>query len=73
VPTLTGRVQLSIPKGTSSGKTLRLKGKGVKGKGGVSGDELVTVRIVLPDTIDDNLSYFFETWRQTKAYDPGRK
>jgi DnaJ-class molecular chaperone len=72
VPTITGRVQLTIPKGTSSGRTFRLKGKGVKGKAGV-GDELVTLRIVLPDTIDDNLSYFFETWRQTKAYDPGRK
>jgi DnaJ-class molecular chaperone len=73
VPTVTGRVQLSIPKGTSSGKTFRLKGKGVKGKGGVAGDELVTVRIVLPDTIDESLSYFFSEWRQKHAYDPGRK
>lgn len=72
VPTSTGRVQLSIPKGTSSGKTFRLKGKGAKGKSGV-GDELVTVRIVLPDTIDDSLSYFFSEWRQKHPYDPGRK
>lgn len=73
VPTVTGRVQLSIPKGTSSGKTFRLKGKGVKGKGGATGDELVTVRIVLPDEIDDSLSYFFSEWRLKNAYDPGRK
>jgi DnaJ-class molecular chaperone len=73
VPTVTGRVQLSIPKGTSSGKTFRLKGKGVKGKTGIPGDELVTVRIVLPETIDDSLSYFFSEWRQKNAYDPGRK
>lgn len=73
VPTVTGRVQLSIPKGTSSGKIFRLKGKGVRTKAGTHGDELVTVRIVLPETIDDSLSYFFQEWRQKNAYDPGRK
>jgi DnaJ-class molecular chaperone len=73
VPTVGGRVHLSIPKGTSSGKTFRLKGKGVKAKSGQFGDELVTVRIVLPDTIDDSLSYFFSEWRLKNAYDPGRK
>lgn len=73
IPTVTGRVQLTIPKGTSSGKTFRLKGKGIKGKSGVAGDELVTVRIVLPETIDESLSYFFSEWRQKNAYDPGRK
>lgn len=73
IPTVTGRVQLTIPKGTSSGKIFRLKGKGVKGKTGVAGDELVTVRIVMPETIDDSLSYFFSEWRQKNAYDPGRK
>ena len=73
VPTVTGRVQLSIPKGTSSGKTFRLKGKGVRSKAGGHGDELVTVRIVLPDDIDEKLSYFFSEWRQKHSYDPGRK
>ena len=73
VPTVNGRVQLTIPKGTSSGKTFRLKGKGVKTKTGGQGDELVTVRIVLPDDIDDSLSYFFSEWRQKHNYDPGRK
>ena len=74
VPTVTGRVHLTIPKGTSSGKTFRLKGKGVQNKSnGVTGDELVTVRIVLPDVIDESLSYFFTEWRQKNAYDPGRK
>ncbi len=74
VPTITGRVQLTIPKGTSSGKTFRLKGKGVQNKSnGITGDELVTVRIVLPEVIDESLSYFFTEWRQKNAYDPGRK
>ncbi|HEY8194304.1 MAG TPA: J domain-containing protein [Hyphomicrobium sp.] len=72
VPTPTGRVQLTIPKGTSSGKTFRLKGKGVRAKTG-AGDQLVTVKIVLPTDIDESLSYFFSEWRQKHAYDPGRK
>ena len=46
---------------------------GVKSKGGVTGDQLVTVKIVLPPNIDDSLSYFFSEWRQKHAYDPGRK
>ena len=74
VPTPTGRVQLTIPKGTSSGKVFRLKGKGVRSKpGAIPGDELVTTRIVMPDTIDDSLAYFFSEWRQKNTYDPGRK
>lgn len=71
VPTAGGRVQLTIPKGTSSGQVLRLKGKGVRNATtGATGDELVTVRIVLPDTIDEGLSYFLSEWRQKHRYDP---
>lgn len=73
VPTVTGRVQLTVPKGTSSGKIFRLKGKGVVNRAtGVTGDELVTVKIVLPDEIDEKLSYFLSEWRQKHAYDPRR-
>jgi len=74
VPTIDGRVQLTIPKGTSSGRAFRLKGKGVRTAGKPeAGDQLVTVRIVLPETIDDSLAYFFSEWRQKNRYDPGRK
>jgi DnaJ-class molecular chaperone len=74
VPTVTGRVQLSIPKATSSGRVFRLKGKGVHNPAtGTTGDQLVSVRIVLPETIDDNLAYFLSEWRQKNSYDPGRK
>ena len=38
-----------------------------------AGDQLVKVRIVLPENIDDSLSYFFTEWRQKHGYDPGRK
>lgn len=74
VPTISGRVQLTVPKGTSSGRVFRLKGKGVKSAGrSEAGDQLVTVRIVLPETIDDTLAYFFSEWKQKHRYDPGRK
>jgi DnaJ-class molecular chaperone len=73
VPTISGRVQLTIPKGTSSGRVFRLKGKGVHNSGVRHvGDQLVTVRIVLPDTIDNELSYFLSEWRQKHGYSPGR-
>jgi DnaJ-class molecular chaperone len=73
VPTVSGRVQLTLPKGTSSGRIFRLRGQGVHNSTtGHTGDQLVTVRIVLPETIDDGLSYFLSEWRQKNKYDPGR-
>lgn len=72
VATVSGRVQLTLPKGTSSGRMFRLKGKGVKNRqSGQTGDQLVTVKIVMPEKIDDELSYFFAIWRRKHAYDPG--
>jgi DnaJ-class molecular chaperone len=73
VPTISGRVALNIPKGTSSGRAFRLKGRGIKqGPSGTPGDQIVTVHIVLPETIDDSLAYFLAEWRQKNSYDPGR-
>ncbi|MBP6011182.1 MAG: J domain-containing protein [Alphaproteobacteria bacterium] len=69
-PTISGRVMVAIPKGASSGQSLRLKGKGIKGKGGVAGDHLIRLRIVLPKVVDDELSSFMQTWREKHAYDP---
>lgn len=73
VETVAGRVALAIPKGTSSGQAFRLKGRGVKGSGAEpAGDQIVTVRIVLPPQIDESLAYFLAEWRTKNAYDPGR-
>lgn len=73
VATVQGRVQLTLPKGTGSGQVFRLKGKGVRNaSNGVTGDSLVTIRIVMPPAIDDSLSYFFQEWRAKHKYDPGR-
>ena len=71
VPTPSGRVQLTLPRGTSSGRVFRLRGKGIKNTTtGANGDQLVSVRIDLPATIDDNLAYFLGEWRQKYGYDP---
>jgi DnaJ-class molecular chaperone len=73
VPTISGRVQLTLPKGTSSGRTFRLKGRGVHNTTtGHAGDQLVTVRIVLPEQIDEELGYFLSEWQRKHPYDPGR-
>ena len=68
-PTIDGRVALTIPKGASTGRVLRLRGKGVK-RGDKRGDQLVTLKIVAPPSIDADLETFFEEWRKSHAYDP---
>ncbi|HUF86129.1 MAG TPA: DnaJ C-terminal domain-containing protein [Thermohalobaculum sp.] len=69
-PTIDGRVKVAVPRGASSGQTLRLKGKGVKrGKAG-RGDQLIRLRIVSPPTIDPDLEEFMTEWRRKHAYDP---
>lgn len=60
VPTVDGPVMLSVPKGASSGKVLRLKGKGFTGKDGQRGDQLVTLMVDVPD--DAALAAFLESW-----------
>ena len=71
VPTISGRVTMSVPKGASSGQTLRLRGKGIKrGKNAVQGDQLVSLKVTLPEQIDTDLEDFFRTWRETHSYDP---
>jgi DnaJ-class molecular chaperone len=61
VPTVDGAVMLSVPKGSTSGKVLRLKGKGFTGKSGTRGDQLVTLMVDLPAD-DAELSTFVEGW-----------
>ena len=52
---------LSIPAGSNSGKTLRLKDKGFHGKSGARGNQLVTLMITLPDK-DEKLEEFAREW-----------
>ncbi|OPY98583.1 molecular chaperone DnaJ [Bradyrhizobium sacchari] len=69
VPTLGNAVELSVPKNTSSGRTFRLKGKGLPKSGG-TGDLFVTIRIMLPDGNDAELEALMEKWRDQHPYNP---
>jgi DnaJ-class molecular chaperone len=70
VPTLGSAVELSIPKNTSSGRTFRLKGKGLPKTGGGSGDLYFTTRIMLPDGNDAELEALMQKWRDSHPYNP---
>ena len=71
VPTADGQVTVSIPPGSNTGTVLRLKGKGVKGTSG-QGDQLVTLKVVLPDN-DAEFSKFVEKWATKTSYNPRTK
>lgn len=65
VPTLSGKVALAVPAGSNTGTRLRLRGKGIKG-----GDLYVTLRLVLPDHPDQDLTAFVRDWSARHPYDP---
>lgn len=69
VPTVSGTVSMTVPKGTNSSTTLRLKSKGVKARSG-TGDQLVTLKIMLPKLLDEELTTFMEQWQASHSYDP---
>jgi DnaJ-class molecular chaperone len=69
VPTLSGKVQVTVPRGSSTGRALRLKGKGLPKANGV-GDLLVTPRIVLPEGSNHELEELMERWREAKWPSP---
>ena len=69
-PTIDGPVSLNIPKGATSGRVLRLRGRGITSANGHAGDALIELRIVMPPVIDAILSDFLAEWRKTHAYDP---
>jgi DnaJ-class molecular chaperone len=66
VPTVDGAVMVTVPKGSTSGRTLRLKGKGFTGKGGARGDQLVTLMVDVPAD-DPDLAAFVEGWSGKKG------
>ena len=72
VPTLTGSVTLTVPPHSNSGRTLRLKGKGMPGAGGESpGDLYVRLVVTMPDPADSKLDAFVKSW--DNDYDPRAK
>jgi DnaJ-class molecular chaperone len=70
VPTPTGPVRMTVPKGANTGTVLRLKGKGVPRGDKSHGDEYVTLKVVLPDKLDPEIEEFAQRWQAGKDHQP---
>ncbi|ONM49481.1 molecular chaperone DnaJ [Nocardia donostiensis] len=73
VPTLSGRVGVKVPAGTADGRTLRVRGRGVPKRGGGAGDLLVTVKVAVPQKLDDAATEALRAYQeaeQASGFDP---
>jgi DnaJ-class molecular chaperone len=68
VPTVTGPVTMTIPKGSDTGRQLRLRGKGIQKKS--PGDEIVTLKVFIGPSSDPELAAFLEKWGPQHPFDP---
>ena len=76
IPTIHGPVSVTVPPGTNTGKTLRLKDKGIvikKGADTECGSEYVQLKVLLPDEPDSRLQEFAREWTRAGDYDVRRK
>lgn len=70
-PTIDGPVGLTVPPGASTGRILRLRGRGVARAGRkTKGDQKVELKVVVPPDPDEGLRDFLEEWRKSHAFDP---
>ncbi len=65
VPTLDGDVEMTLPKGSQTGRVLRLRGQGWPKRDGTRGDELASVRVVIPVAPSEAQLELYEQLRQT--------
>jgi DnaJ-class molecular chaperone len=70
VPTPTGSVRMTVPKGANTGTVLRLKGKGAPRSDKSHGDEYVSLKVVLPERPDPELEEFAQRWQAGKDQNP---
>jgi DnaJ-class molecular chaperone len=74
VPTIGGPVKLTVPKGSNTGTTLRLRDKGVRNrKSGQYGHQLVTLKVVLPVAEEPELTGFLDSWQPKSEQDPRKE
>jgi molecular chaperone DnaJ len=73
VPTLEGKVGVRVPKGTSDGRILRVRGRGVPKRSGGHGDLLVTVKVAVPPNLEGEAAEALETYAKAErasGFDP---
>ncbi|MEO3797800.1 DnaJ C-terminal domain-containing protein [Nonomuraea sp. B10E15] len=68
-----GEAKLKVPPGTSSGRRLRLKGRGMRNPSGPPGDFFAEVRIMVPPTLTDAERRLFEQLAAASRFDPRRR
>lgn len=74
VPTVGGPVAVTIPPNSNTGKTLRLRDKGVRNRRtGVRGHQYITLRVVLPAAEEPELAAFLEAWQPKHPDNPRRE
>lgn len=72
--TISGPVEVKVPKRAKDGSKLRLRGKGIAhGKDAAPGDQLVEIRIMPPDGADDALANFMADWEKAHPQHPRGK
>jgi molecular chaperone DnaJ len=71
VPTVDGKVSLKVPAGTPSGRTLRVRGKGIARRDSHPGDLLVTLQVAVPARMDDKARNALRAYADaTSGHDP---
>ena len=71
IPTVTGKVRMTIEPGTQPGKILKLRGKGIPDVNGYgSGDYLIYVQVYMPKKLDRKEKEILESWRESPSFKP---
>jgi curved DNA-binding protein len=70
VPTLNGRVNIRVPAGTQNGQKLRVRGRGLTGREGVSGDLIVVTRVEVPRSVTDGERKLWEQLAKESKFKP---
>jgi DnaJ-class molecular chaperone len=74
VPTIGGPVTVTVPKGSNTGTTLRLRDRGIRNrKSGQRGNQLITLKVVLTSPEEPELVAFLETWQPKIQQNPRKE
>ena len=74
VPTIGGPLTVIVPAGSNTGTSLRLRDRGIRNrKSGRRGHQLITLKVVLPETEEPELVAFLETWQPRTQQDPRKE
>jgi DnaJ-class molecular chaperone len=74
VPTIGGPVEVTVPKGSNTGTTLRLRDRGIRNrKSGQRGHQMINLKVVLPAAEESELAAFLDTWQPKTEQDPRKE